>query len=125
MGFKLDEEQDLGVIVKKETSGIMVTNKGEKSMTGNIGDTLMMRTNRTTYTLTKEEVAERKAAAKPETAAQKRARLAAEAADNNPANGTGSDAGTGTGNDEKGPGANGESGDAGANGTGSDAGANA
>lgn len=78
MGFKLDKEQDLGVIVKKETSGIMVTNKGHKSMTGDIGDTLMMRTNRSTYTLTKEEVAERKAAAKPETAAQRKAREAAE-----------------------------------------------
>lgn len=122
MGFKLDKEQDLGVIVKKETSGIMVTNKGEKTMTGNVGDTLMMRTNRSTYTLTKEEVAERKAASKPtETAAQKKAREKAEADTAAKIDESGSgdasvdkSATLNLGGDNKGEGANGVSGAAGA-----------
>lgn len=81
MGLKLKEEQDLGVIVKKEATGIMVTNKGHKTMIGNMGDTLMQRVDRSTYVLTKEEVAERNGDAGPkETAAQKKAREKAEAA---------------------------------------------
>jgi hypothetical protein len=62
MGFKLDKEQDLGVIVKKEATGIMVTNKDHKTMIGDIGDTLMQRVDRSTYIITKAEMKESKVA---------------------------------------------------------------
>ena len=57
---KLKEEKSLGVIVKVHPSGVRETKEGHKCIgTGELGDTLMMRTNRTTYIITAKEMKER------------------------------------------------------------------
>lgn len=127
MAVLLEGETDLGVIVKKHESGIRETDKKNQFMTGNVGDTLVRGADRKCRLISKEEMREREANVAPkETSAQKKARLAAEAALSGNTgvnvvaeadqNGTVTD-GTGTGStgtDEKGAGANGVTGDAGA-----------
>lgn len=60
---KLKEEQNLGVIVKKHPSGVMETNKEHKTLTGEIGDTLMQRVDRSVYVVSAAEMKERAKAA--------------------------------------------------------------
>lgn len=118
MGFKLDKEQDLGVIVKKEATGVMVTNKDHKTMIGDIGDTLMQRVDRSTYIITKAEMKESKAAGTTtvkKSTESKTVKSAQPVID--PAAQSGADANTAAldlGDAEKGEGANGTSGEAGA-----------
>ncbi|MDD2267657.1 hypothetical protein [Sulfuricurvum sp.] len=119
MAVLLEGETDLGVIVKKHESGIRQTDKGHQFMTGNIGDTLVRGADKKCRLISKDEMREREASAVPkETAAQKRARLAAEAVQNgNPGstadtgssqNGAGAGGDTGvTGTDENGAGSGG------------------
>lgn len=56
---KLKEDKNLGVIVKKHTSGIRETKDGHKCHDGEVGDTLMMGTNRKIYIVPAAEMKER------------------------------------------------------------------
>ena len=50
---KLTKEENLGTIIKKHESGIRETNLGHKTMSGNIGDTLMRDVERKCYVVGK------------------------------------------------------------------------
>lgn len=56
---KLKEEKNLGVIVVKHPSGMRETKDGHKTNSGEIGDMLMMGTDRKTFIITKAEMKER------------------------------------------------------------------
>ena len=68
------KEENLGTFIKKHPSGMLETNKGEKSFQGNIGDVFMRGEDGKTFIVAKESVGK-------ETKAEKAAREAAEKAE--------------------------------------------